>query len=210
MSDGSYHTMKEDDCLLKIADERGVWWESIWNHANNAELKQQREQPNVLLPGDKVFIPEKNEGEEALPCDQKHRFRLKGTPALARFRLLEGGEPRKNVSYILHVDDKLVDAKEVEEGVIEARIPPGALKGFLTVRDGEHNEEYEIAFGNMDPVDTESGARKRLTNLGYDCGEEGSDEYTEALKAFQVSRGIEDSGELDEATQEALLDAHGC
>ncbi|MBK8258708.1 MAG: hypothetical protein IPK82_39380 [Polyangiaceae bacterium] len=39
-------------------------WKVIWNHPDNAELKQRRPKPGVLFEGDVVTIPDKTLKEE--------------------------------------------------------------------------------------------------------------------------------------------------
>jgi hypothetical protein len=82
------HTVQEGDCISSIADQYGLFWQTIWNHSSNAALKQQRGDPNILKPGDTVFVPDRREKFEACATDQRHRFILKGVPAKLRLRLL--------------------------------------------------------------------------------------------------------------------------
>lgn len=69
----------------------------------------------------------------------------------------------------------------------------------------------------MDPVDTLSGLKKRLTHLGFyqpsrvvenDDVADG-DALIAALKAFQSHRGLEPTGKLDLDTEKALTGEHG-
>jgi hypothetical protein len=55
----------QGDCLNSIADETGFFWETLWNHASNDSLKQQRRDPNVLEPGDVVHVPDKTPKQES-------------------------------------------------------------------------------------------------------------------------------------------------
>jgi N-acetylmuramoyl-L-alanine amidase len=53
------HNVVQGDCVLSIAEQYGFFWETVWNHPSNAELKKKREDPAILYPGDVVFVPEK-------------------------------------------------------------------------------------------------------------------------------------------------------
>ena len=53
------HMVVAGDCILSIAEENGFQWKTIWNHAANSKLKADRGDPNVLFPGDVVFVPDK-------------------------------------------------------------------------------------------------------------------------------------------------------
>jgi hypothetical protein len=65
--------------------------------------------------------------------------------------------------------------------------------------------------GHLDPVHEVSGVRGRLHNLGYEAGagDAMDDDLRELLRLFQKQHGLE-TGEIDEATQQALEDKHGC
>jgi N-acetylmuramoyl-L-alanine amidase len=51
------HVVREGECLASIAFENGFFPDTIWRHADNSALKERRENPNVLQPGDVLFIP---------------------------------------------------------------------------------------------------------------------------------------------------------
>ena len=44
-------------------------------------LADQHFDPAILLPGDVVFVPEKNPKEVSEPTNQVHKFRMKNAPA---------------------------------------------------------------------------------------------------------------------------------
>ncbi len=49
---GKTQTVKQGDYFAKIAKKYGFSdWRTIYNHADNAELKQKRPDPNILHPG---------------------------------------------------------------------------------------------------------------------------------------------------------------
>lgn len=83
------YQVKQGECIGSIAYEHGFFWETLWNDSNNADLRQQRMNPNILLEGDAVFIPDLVLREESCATEQRHRFRLKGVPAKLRLRILE-------------------------------------------------------------------------------------------------------------------------
>ena len=81
---GKTHIVKQGESVAGIAKKYGFSnWLTIYNHADNAELKQKRPNPNVLYPGDKVVIPEKTVKEESGATEQRHRFRFKGDITLS-------------------------------------------------------------------------------------------------------------------------------
>jgi len=78
------HEIQQGECLDSVAERYGFFWETLWEHADNSELKRVREDPNVLQPGDIVKVPDLEEGEESCATEQAHRFRRKGVPAVLR------------------------------------------------------------------------------------------------------------------------------
>ncbi|HVN07114.1 MAG TPA: hypothetical protein VMT86_22000, partial [Bryobacteraceae bacterium] len=50
-------------------------YNTIWNDPNNADLQSQRQNPNVLNPGDQVYIPDKNPGSYSGATDQQHQYK---------------------------------------------------------------------------------------------------------------------------------------
>lgn len=198
------YTVQQGDCITSIADRYGLLWTTVWNHANNNQLRQLRKDPNVLYPGDQLFVPDLDLKQVDSPTDQKHTFVKQGVPAKLKIRLLDQDQPRAGVAYQLEIDGALKSGVTDSDGYIEQPLPPGAQRGKLTVGDGSVKDVHQIQFGALDPSDTESGVRGRLVNLGF-----GGDDMKEAIKAFQQKEGIPVTGEADAATQSRLKDKHG-
>lgn len=83
---------RQGDCISSIAADNGFFWETLWNHPDNAALKKKRNDPNVLLPGDIVHVPDKEARIEKSATEQKHVFKRKSVPAKLRMRLVEPEE----------------------------------------------------------------------------------------------------------------------
>jgi len=204
------YTIKEGDCLSSIAERHGLFWEKIWNHPNNMELKRRRRDPNILYPGDIVFLPEKEKKEETGLTEQKHRFRKKGAPAKVRLRLMRNDLPRANEPYVLEVDGNFFTGTTDTDGKLEQSIPPHAKKGKLLI--GKKREAYILNLGGMDPLHELAGIQKRLNNLGFYCGPANGilgPQTIDALKAFQKKHRLTESGEVDEATKNKLIEIYG-
>jgi N-acetylmuramoyl-L-alanine amidase len=200
------YTVRQGDCISSIASKNGLFWESLWNHADNSELKRNRQDPNALLPGDKVFVPEKEKASEDCATESKHRFRALGVPAKMKVRLLVNEEPRANEKFRLYVDDVLLrEGKTDGDGFIEEPIPPDCRSGNIVIYDDDENEEhYPFDFGSVDPLETEEGVKKRLFNLGYDV-----EDLSKALGEFQQKQDLEETKTIDEATRNELEDVFG-
>src|SRR5262245_19743157 len=98
------HRVARGDCLSSIGKQYGFSWKALWDHPQNAGLKEKRRDPNVLFAGDVVFVPKVQIKEEAVPTDQRHKFKLKDVPSKFRVRLLRNGKPRSNKPYVLNIE----------------------------------------------------------------------------------------------------------
>src|SRR5262245_58340531 len=101
-------TIRDGDCLINISKQEGFFWETVWNHPQNSDLRQKRKHLNILKKGDRVYIPDREIREETGETEKRHRFCLKGHPARFTLTLLELGIPRANEKYILKVDGTTV------------------------------------------------------------------------------------------------------
>jgi len=208
------HIVKQGDCIESIAFEKGFFWETIWNLPENAELKLERKDPNVLLAGDQVFIPDKREKTDVCATEQRHRFRRKGVPSMLRIVLEdEERKPRTGVQYTLEIDGQLFSGETDAEGRLQHPMPPDAKGGKLIIGTGDDQEEHELQLGNIDPITEISGVQARLNNLGFDCGEvDGvlNAKTRTAVERFQQEYSLPVSGEIDQETRENLKQVYGC
>ena len=74
------HKVAAGESIISIAKDYGFFWKTVWEHGNNASLKEKRKNPNVLLEGDEVFIPEKQLKKVSKGADATHKFKRKGEP----------------------------------------------------------------------------------------------------------------------------------
>jgi hypothetical protein len=209
---GGNYEVRQGDCLSSIAFEHGFFWETLWNHANNADLKQKRKDPNVLFPGDEVYIPDKKEKEVACASEQRHRFKRKGVPEILRIRFLDAeGQPRDGLPYVLDIDGMVLKGTTKDDGTIEEHIPPDARKAVITLGTGDEEEVREFNLGHLDPVTEITGVQGRLNNLGYHCGDEYGvlgEKTRRAISEFQADHGLKATGELDDQTRKTLDKEH--
>ncbi|MBM4338037.1 MAG: LysM peptidoglycan-binding domain-containing protein [Deltaproteobacteria bacterium] len=205
------YTVKQGDCISSIAFQHGFSPDTIWNDSKNNKLRQDRKDPNVLFPGDEVYICDKEDKEESCETEKRHRFKRKGVPERLRLQFMdEEGKGRANEACILDIDGKLSDSKTDKDGKIEIWIPPNAKKGKITFRDS--GEEYELQLGELDPVTEITGVQARLGNLGFYEGEvdgKMSEELENAIRDFQEKKGLNPTGKLDESFRQKLENVYG-
>jgi N-acetylmuramoyl-L-alanine amidase len=202
------------DCILSISERHGFFWETLWNHPDNRQVKLQRKDPNVLNPGDVVTIPDLKLREENAAVDQRHRYLRKGTPATLRLQLLDlEGQPREGVNCIIAVDGALTNRTTDGEGRLEVPIRPDAVEAVLDYDDEDgYPVRRRLKLGGVDPACEEKGIRERLANLGHcELGSQDTEDsgLEHAIRSFQESQKIEPTGSLDDETRQKLKATHG-
>jgi len=218
------YEVQPGDCMSSIAYEHGFFWQTLWNLPENAELKAQRKDPNVLMTGDIVHIPDLTVKRESGATDQRHKFMLKGVPETLRVKLLDlDQKPRANLQYTFVIDGNLRRGTTDSNGELKESIPPAAMKGKLIIptlpgEDGKPNprkpptREMELQLGNLDPITEVSGVKARLANLGlYKGSLDGNvdDAMQKAVSTFQTQQGLPVTGTADAATKAQLQKLHG-
>lgn len=215
------YVVQQGDHLSKIATDHGLrLWETIWDHPDNAAIKQKRVNPNVLLPGDELEIPEREEGEESCATAQRHRFQAKTNGLILRVKTLDFGQaPVANAEATVWVGGDFQHLKTDGDGLVERTLPLNATAGRLRVVAAAlaGTLDVPLGIGELDPVDEVTGQIGRLNNLGYDAGEvePPADAITKerlksAIEEFQCDQGLKVDGICGPNTQKKLKDAHGC
>jgi N-acetylmuramoyl-L-alanine amidase len=200
--------VQQGDCINSIAAAYGHLPDTIWNDGNNAQLKQLRKDPDVLREGDLVYVPDLRYKQVDAATEKTWVFKRKAIPIKLHVRLAIDDEPLRNEAYQLLIDGHTYDGKTDGNGMISVDIPPNAAEGWLQVR----GRRFPLQLGTLDPVDTVRGAQARLNQLGFNAGDLTdalNDQTRAALTAFQHKYALQESGELDAATQDKLKTLFG-
>jgi hypothetical protein len=201
------YVVQQGDCITSIAGTYGFHWQTLWDA--NPDLKAKRVNPNALLPGDIVQIPDKDLRIETRPTDAHHKFVLKGEQPKLKVVLERYNRPLANQNYTLTVEGATFSGTTDERGYLEAPIEPTAKTGKLSVPDCHIQCTFNL--GYIDPFDEIGGAQGRLQNLGFLIGDATGvidQPTTDAIMLFQSTYGLEATGELDDATQNKLKEQH--
>ncbi len=211
------HTVKQGEHLSRIATEAGFSDPgTIWEHPENAPLRQRRENPNVLMPGDELHIPDRELREESRPTERRHRFRRRGHQVALRIRLLDfDNRSLPNTPCELRVEGRVFSLETDSDGRIEQPILSTDEDALLIFTDPLVPFEVatRIRIGHLDPVEEASGQKARLTNLGYFAPHEDDgdkDRFEHAIQEFQCDHGLEVDGICGPATRAKLKEVHGC
>jgi hypothetical protein len=223
------HVVAEGEYLTLIARRHG-FSTSTALLAANAELFAERRDPNILNPGDEIVIPDKKRKLADRPTGQIHEFRLGGSQDRLRLALRDAEDrPLADQPFTLRVQAALdapvdsglpVTGRTGGDGSVDVALPPGAVRAYL-VLDQLPFFSWELQVGALDPthdpVDGKtivSGVQARLNNLGYRAGAVDGvlgPRTKAAIARFQRRRmqRAEASGELDDATRDAIRGAYG-
>ena len=209
------HVVQQGECLSKIAARYGFGdYRVLYDHPDNAELKKKRVNPNVLEPGDRIVIPDKDlKVEEGLATGKLHRFRVRRPRKELRLKL-EGhdGKPLAGAAYVLDVGGERHEGTTDGDGKLEQKVPVSETTGTLTIA----GRVLHLRLGHLNPLDAAdggiSGAQGRLSNLGYNPGPAdgvlGRRTRT-ALALFQHDEKLDVTGKLDDTTKKKLEEKHG-
>lgn len=215
------YVVQQGDHLSKIASDHGLrQWETIWNHPDNAALKQKRVNPNVLQPGDELEVPEREAREESCATGQRHRFQAKTQGLTLRVKALDFGRaPVADAEATLWIAGDFEHLRTDADGMVERPLPLNATQGRLRVVAGAlaGTLDVPLGIGELDPVDEVTGQIGRLNNLGYDAGEVESpadalaeERLRSAVEEFQCDQGLKVDGVCGPNTQKKLKESHGC
>jgi hypothetical protein len=183
----------------------------IYDHPKNAALKRRRPNPNILYPGDRLFIPDKQEREEARGTGRRHQFVVQQPSRKIRVVLRdEFGKALSGIKYRLRGKGVHTQVGKLpSDGAITADVPLGVER--VSVRLLELNIEYSFRVGHLDPVSRTTGVQQRLTNLGFAPGPVDGvvgSRTRAALVRFQAWAGLPQTGVADAKTRWALEAAH--
>lgn len=159
---GSYE-VGQGECIHSIAFDHGLFWETLWNHPDNSDVKSARKSPSLLMVGDKLTVPPLTIKKENRPNEARHKFKRKGVPAKLVLILMRSPEddrhaegtdpsanpdgnsqdpdpvepkpqePWKDAAWTCTIDGLLSTGTTGTDGKIELTISPGARQGKLVI-----------------------------------------------------------------------------
>jgi peptidoglycan hydrolase-like protein with peptidoglycan-binding domain len=118
------------------------------------------------------------------------------------------GEPRKRVkAEVIFSDGTTSTAVTDDSGLLVAQTNASHETAHIQYQNFDEDAESVHSgdfFIDVKGVDTDEGVRRRLHNLGYLIG----DDLRGALETFQITHGLDTTGEVDPATREKLSAVH--
>lgn len=201
------HTVRQGENVHSIAQKYRSDANKIWSHGRNRHLRENRRNPNCLLPGDVLFIPENQDWFTGLSTGQTHYFEVKmpkKTVLKVTFRC--NGQALSNCRYELKYDEESKSGTTDGSGNIEVPLPIEVTQAVVTFP--ERKRVFRLNLRHLNPVESESGVQARLSAMGYYFG--GIDgvkgnKHKAALKRYKQKHGIEDA---DDSAVEEHIYAH--
>lgn len=216
------HIVEKCEHISELAERFGFSsFRTIWDHPDNAELKQKRrDNPHILAPGDRVVIPDREEKEETRGTDSQHVFQVSIDPIELRVRLLDLNDKPIQGPCFLEAGGNINLMRESGDTFISAEpIPPDLKQAKMNFPQDKDKREVALRIGCLEPIDTPSGQRDRLNNLGYFAGFSrmtddeirNNPQFIWAVEEFQCDNGIKPQKPVcDQKTQDKLEKVHGC
>jgi hypothetical protein len=214
------YTVTLGDCLSSLSKASGfVDIGVIYNDGSNADLKTNRANPNVLVVGDSVSVPDRTPKQFDATTGVASKF----TVATLKTNLIlvltdETGAAIAGKKFSLAVDgddDGKLEGTTGSDGTIQMKIAADAaaaeLTLFLVEGDGIDGYLVKLDLGQLEHESVVTGAQARLMNLGFDCGGVSGtvdDPTKDAIKGFQTANGMTASGALDDDTNNKLRQLH--
>jgi N-acetylmuramoyl-L-alanine amidase len=190
----------------------------LYDHPENAELRRLRPNPNVLMPGDTLHIPDPTPAGLPVETGRWNTFVVRLPGSLFRLHLVDDDPERTpfaHARFKLEVGGQTHEGETDGAGRLEVRVPLDAEDGTLTLwlsDDAEDSVQWPVKVNHLDPADALTGAQARLHHLGFDCGAldgEHGDKTENALRAFQATHGIDEEEALGPRTRTQLERLHG-
>jgi N-acetylmuramoyl-L-alanine amidase len=212
-----YHTVVQGECLASISRKYGFLnYRTIYDAPENDEFRRRRPNPNIINPGDQLYIPDKKVKMETRGTDAHYTFQISPQKVVLRVVVKrDGGTPYANKTFELTVGNSTVRDQTSGDGLLEVQIPADVTTGTLKIFVGEKEADgaivWNLSIGHLDPPDTVTGLQARLNNLGFYCGQVDGivgPKTERALRAFQIVNGLPVTAALDAATCGLLEGEH--
>jgi hypothetical protein len=164
------YVIKQGDFLAKLAYRFGFDAATVWMGDENSDLRALRCNPNILLPGDVLYIPDPPDPEPiSLKVGQSNDF-LSDAPTIQVVVQFKGtdADPSMFSSQPFAIDElpDLTGLQTDENGVATIDGVPVTLSS-ITLTFSNTGVAQSILVADMDPINTLPGIFKRLQHLGF-------------------------------------------
>ena len=211
------YIVRAGDLLTRLAAERGFEVDDAWSHPRNRALRDGGRHPDLLAPGDILWLPEPSGAGPAVEQGTNNKYKARRPVVAVSLVFRHGDTALANEPWVLLGAGPDRQGATDDHGRMSVEVP-------LRVRTFEvvlprRRLRYPVQVGGLDPVAVDSGVRQRLAHLGFyghggtaaggDAWIDDETAHRNALESFQRSRGLPVTGDADDATRQALVEMHG-
>jgi hypothetical protein len=223
------YVVRQGDFVDLLAYQNGFDADSVWNDSANDELRQNRDNPNVLYPTDVLYIPAPPDPTAfSAQTGTTNTFKsdVPTVPVQIRFDYPDLASQAFTIEELPDLTGQSTDG----DGIAKFDVPIDI--GAFTMTFTSPGTSFAFVLGNLDPVDTLSGIFQRLQNLGYiprevDVDTSDLEPIRRALQRFRDNNmdpddaldadsplppafgGLDDDGTLDPKIAKLLASVHG-
>lgn len=211
------YIVRQGEYLAKIAFEQGFDADEVWKHEKNKELRESGRMPEILCPGDVLHVPTKRGRSASVDLEAANPFRGDVPPVKVELVFCITGKPISDEPFVASGAGYEECGKTDQEGRARLSVPVSTRTIHLVFT--QRFLCFEVAVGNLDPLEERTGQWQRLSNLGYitevpeaDSGGLLSKELLRraAIFDFQRAERVAVTTDLDEDTAKALAASHRC
>ena len=189
---GRIHQVVAGECADSIAAAYGMPTAKVWEHPENAALREKRSKRDELLSGDQVFVPPPETKSEPVRTETATVFVMKRPMRVLRLKLVKSVpqkpvsaamlppntfentvqplptlEPWADAPVVVNAGSYSWEGKADGEGKVTFEVPLQFQEAVLTIApDTEEESKRQLQFGMMDPIEEMTGVTQRLANLG--------------------------------------------
>jgi len=214
------HTVQQGENLVSIAKKYKIAsWREIYQHPDNTAFRQLRPNPNILMPGDKIQIPEAKSKTVYVRTGANHQFVVKRNVQQLKFQLKDrDGHPKAGVKAVFNLNGKQQTVISKADGSLAVDIDQTDLSEiplelYEDPSSQEPTSQFTVKPGHLDPPDTLSGLQARLNSLGYPCGTVDGiygKKTRSGIESFQRIMGLAVTGQPDALVYSAAEKEYGC
>lgn len=212
----AFVTVAPGDTILRLAVRHGFRSaKTLWDHPANAELRALRASPDVLAPGDRVFVPHREEKVEEAETTTRTTFVAPRPRERLRVQFhWSDGAPMANRPCELDLEGSVETTATKADGLLDHPIPVG-LRRATVLFEGD-DSPWELHIGELDPIDEpvidrgRAGAIGRLRNLGRYQLEGTDDQHLRVASCAFCEDVTRDDATLAGDRKTNLRDTHGC
>ncbi len=194
---GKTVVVKPGDTLSSLAARHGFAdFRTVFDDPGNAALKSLRKNPHTLVPGDEVFIPDREDRQESAPTDTRTTFVAQIQGLFLRVKVLDFDNRKldSDAVCLLSTTGTPQELNPDGDGIVESPIRRDLEKAELRVAEKEL--KFDLLIGQLQDINTLAGQRARLNNLGYFAGfmEDDVEQFRWGAEEFNKDKKVQPMG----------------